>query len=146
MAINLASLMLEDALTSIVGKLRIVKSQTQTTIARIDAGATADEVINIMRGLQTSSDIITTAKAAPGLGQYAKDQFGDAALDIVADVNATLAAMAAAVAWIAANFPQDVNGYILKDKIVNGALENRSFTPAQMAGLKTQLNAILATL
>lgn len=145
MALNLNTLLLADAFNNIFSKLRIVKNQTQATVARIDAGATADEVINIMRGLQTSYDIINTAKTTPGLAQYAKDQLGDAALDIAAEVNATLAAMASAVTWITNNFPKDANGYILKDKILNGALDVRAFTPAQMAGLKTQLNAILAT-
>jgi len=145
MALNLNTLLLADAFASIFGKLRIVKSQTQATIARIDSGATADEVINIMRGLQTSYDIINTAKTTPGLAQYAQDQLGDSVLDIAAEVNATLAAMAATVTWIANNFPKDASGYILKDKIVNGSIDNRVFTPAQMAGLKTQLNAIIST-
>lgn len=146
MTINLNALLLQDVLTTIVSKLRLLRSQVQATITRIEAGATADEVINIMRSLQTSYDIINGLKSSPGLGQYAKDQFGDAALDIAADLNATLTAVAAAVTWITTSFPKDASGYILKDKIVNGAIDNRIFTPAQMANLKTQLNAILATL
>lgn len=146
MAINLTSLLLGQAFTDIIGKLKFVKASTQTAISQIDTGATADQIISMMRGLKTSLDIINAAKSAPGLAQYAKDQYWDAAFDIAAEINASVSAMNTAVLWIETNMPKDANGYLLKDRIVNGNIENRVFTPAQLAGLKTQLNAILSTL
>jgi hypothetical protein len=81
-----------------------------------------------------------------GLGQYAKDQFGNQALDIVAEFNAMTSAVDACGTWINSNVPKDGSGYLLKDKLTVSGVDVRTFTSAATAGLRTQIDSLLATI
>jgi hypothetical protein len=82
--------------------------------------------------------------ALPGLAAYAKTEYADANLDIVAELNAVITACDNCVSWVGTNFPKDANGYLLIHKIANGDIEVRTFAPAALSGFATQLGALLA--
>ena len=145
MALKLQTYVLDTALKTIQEKAKLVRDAAISVKAQCDTGPVqSDIVVGIMRNLKVQYDIINAAKATPGLNVYARNEFNDPALDYVAEVDAALAAMATCFAWVNTNFPKDANGYLLKDKIVNGAIENRVFAQATTAGLSTALGTLIA--
>ena len=86
-------------------------------------------------------------KAVPGIAQYAKDQVDNQLIDIVAEFNAMQTAIVDVITWVTTNIPKDGSGYLLVRQIdVGNNIVDRQFTPAQSAGLRTQLDALLATI
>ena len=145
MALKLQTYVLDTALKTIQEKAKVVRDQAALIKGQIDAGPVqSDIVVNLMRNLKVAYDVINTAKATPGLNVYARNEFNDPALDYVAEVDAALAAMLTCYSWVNTNFPKDASGYLLKDKIVNGAIENRVFAQSATAGLSTALGTLIA--
>lgn len=145
MALKLQTYVLDSALETIQQKAKTVRDTAVTIKTQIDAGPVpSDVVINLMRHMRIAHDVMSAAKAMPGLNEYAKNEFNDPLLDYVAEVNTALSAMLACYTWVNTNFPKDASGYLLKDKIVNGVIENRIFTQAQTAGLSTALATLIA--
>ena len=145
MALKLQTYVLDTALKTIQEKAKLVRDAAVNVKAQVDSGPVqSDIVVGIMRNLKVQYDIINAAKATPGLNEYAKVEFDDPTLDYVAEVDAALAAMATCFSWVNTNFPKDANGYLLKDKIVNWAIENRVFAQAQTVGLSTALGTLIA--
>lgn len=131
---------------AIMSKAAAIKNGAQTVQAQIAAGPiSADVVINILRGLKQAYDTFTEHVAQPGLNAYASLVKDDQNLDFVAETNAAKAACLAAFNWIDNNFPKDANGYLLKDKIVAGNIEARTFSSASMSGMNTVLEQLVAT-
>ena len=146
MALNITTTPVAQAFETLLQKATTLKGNVQTVRTTLATTNTpADTVINIMRHIQVARDVIASAKAAAGLNAYAQEQFNDPAVDVVAEADAVIAACNGVLTWTATNFPKDASGYLLKDKIANGTIENRVFTPAAMAGLVTQLDPLLAT-
>ena len=146
MALKLQTYVLDTALDTIQSKAKLVRDTASNIKAQVDAGPIqSDIVVGLMRNMKIQYDIISAAKATPGLNAYARTEFNDPTLDYVAEVDAALAAMATTYNWVNTNFPKDASGYLLKDKIVNGAIENRVFSQAATAGLSTALATLIAT-
>ena len=145
MALKLQTYVLDTALKTIQEKAKVVRDQAALIKGQIDAGPVQSDIVaNLMRNLKVAYDVINTAKATPGLNVYARNEFNDQALDYVAEVDAALAAMLTCYSWVNTNFPKDASGYLLKDKIVNGAIENRVFAQSATAGLSTALGTLIA--
>lgn len=85
------------------------------------------------------------AAAVPGLAAYAQAQLGNPSLDIAAEFSAMVAQVVATRDWIITNFPS-AGGYIQKDTLDASGVTVRQFTPAQTAGLRTVLDALIATI
>lgn len=146
MALKVTTLPVAQAFNNLLQRSSTLKSNVQTVRGALaTANTNADVVINIMRHIRTARDEITTAKVVAGLDSYAKAQFNDTTVDIVKEANDVITACNNVLSWIAANFPSGAGGFILKDKIVDGQIEARVFTPTAMAGLITQLDALIAT-
>lgn len=91
--------------------------------------------------------MLDRAAAVPGIAQYARDQIGDQVLDVVAEFTAMRAVIIATRDWIMANFPKDGSGYLLLMSFTaDGRYTFRTLTTAQTAGLRTQLDALIATI
>lgn len=145
MALKLQEYVLDSALETIQAKGKGVRDTAAIIKAQIDAGPIASEiVINLMRHMRTAYDIISAAKVTPGLNAYAQNEFDDPAYDYVAEVNAVLAAMLTTYQWVNTSFPKDVNGYLLKDKLVDGVVVNRVFAQQDTVGLSTALATLIA--
>lgn len=91
----------------------------------------------------------TYAKASaltPGLEDYVKAQYADSAINIVTEYNTMIAAVDAAIAWIAGNVPKS-GGYVQLDQWANnGTITRRTFSTASLAGLRTVLDSVAATI
>ncbi len=146
MALPVREYVLDTGLQAALGKAKAIRSVVQTAKTAIDAGpsTSADQIMNLMNGIKTSRDIFTQVAALPGLLAYARNEYADATLDMPAELTAVATACDNCLSWIATNFPKDANGWLLKDKIVNGVIEPRTFTPAALSGFSTQLGSLLA--
>ena len=89
---------------------------------------------------------ITSLTTTPGLGAYAQQQKNNAALDVVAEFNTMLAALTNVTNWIANNFPKDANGFLLAQTLGATRPTDRTFTTAELATFRTQLDALIATI
>lgn len=91
---------------------------------------------------------LVAVRDVPGIGPYAQEQLGDGTLNVATEFNAMIAAIDNVITWIRNNFPvaTGANAGVLLAQVfgVNGR-EDRLFTSTQTAGLRTQLDALIAT-
>lgn len=122
-----------------------IKRQSQTLHDASAAGEIdASYVTGLSIALADAVDKFQQYASTPGLPAYAQQQTGSS-VDIVAEWQALLTEINATKAWIAANFPKDGNGYLLYHSFnAAGRVVVRQLTPAQTAGLRTQLASLIA--
>lgn len=107
----------------------------------------AARLIALSRELADAKVIFQKCAAVSGISAYAQDQIADPSLNVTTAFNAMVTELTNTIAWITANFPKDASGYLLYMQFdVNGYVVNRTFTPAQTTGLRTVLNALIATI
>jgi hypothetical protein len=106
----------------------------------------ASRVLSMWTRLNDAIARLTAIAAIPGIGAWAKEEMNDPALDVATEFNAMMGTMADARDWIAANFPKDASGYLLEKQFSGTEIVSRTFTPAQTAGLRTELDALIATI
>jgi hypothetical protein len=111
------------------------------------AGIYADRLTRFVETITDSLERLAVLAAVPGLLPYIREQLNDPAFDVVAEYNATRAAMESARSWILGAFPVDGNGYLLYHQFgLGGRIVVRQLAPAQLGGLVTELNALIATI
>lgn len=115
-----------------------------TKMAAGDVGAAY--VLGIYTRLAGVQASLNTAKATPGIAAYAQTQKDDGTLDVVAEFNSVLAAIAGAITWIETSFPTSTEDWLQSQKMESGSITERQFTPAQTSGLRAALAAIIATI
>jgi hypothetical protein len=89
------------------------------------------------------------ASQVPGIGTYAQQQINDTTVNVTAEFNAMMAQIDNAVAVIMANFPKDGSGRLLFLTFAadnSGRNTSIAFMAAQMAAVKTALDALVATI
>ena len=125
--------------------LRATVSDLRTESVSADIPRT--RVVGLMGLLAGAIDRLTAAAAVSGIGQYAKDQYADQNLDVVADFQSAVAAATSLRDWIYNNFPTDAgSGAWLATSYDNAGTETvLLFTSAQLSGFRTQADAFLAT-
>lgn len=147
MALNSNAIKAQQAFETIMGKASVLRGNLQSQRVTLSAnGASADVVLNAMRGVKVTRDLMAANVTAPGLQAYARFIYDDPAKDFIAAVNSATTACDALLSWVVANFPKDAEGYLLKDKITNGEIVARTFTAAAMAGLVAQIDTLIAAL
>jgi len=84
----------------------------------------------------------------PGLAEYAKTQYDDAALDIAAEYTAMRDAAIALRDWIHTNMPADAgSGAVLLESLnADGSLSPLTVSSAASAGFRTEADAFIATI
>lgn len=134
-----------DGINSRAIKLKSYCQQLRTASA---AGPVqSGQIISVYQSLRQDRAALVTASSTPGLAQYAKDQKNNQGLDIVAEFNAMISAIDTATAWIDANFPKDPGtGSLLERTLSSEGPVERTFTTAQLAGFRTQLDSVIATI
>ena|ERR1043166_4600884 len=125
-----------------------IKTQTQNVRAQSAAGTLGASVL--LAYLTEVADVRTQLlidAAVPGIGAYAQSQINDATFDVSAAFTAMVNQLTSARDWIIANFPKDASGFLLAQTLAaDGHQQDRVFTAAQTAGLRTTLDALLATI
>ena len=116
---------------------------------KLAAGPVTATVIldDLLAELRSSRATLISSQNTSVILAYAREQFDDNAIDLPAEFTALIAAIDAVITWIVDNFPAGAGGYLERYQIAgNGALTDRSFTSAQTAGLRTQLQALFAAI
>lgn len=140
---GMLSLVLED-----IDRRAIHIRQTAINVrAECAAGnVPSSRILNLFVFLKQERSAIVTASGTPGIVQFARDQKNSGTLDVVVEFNAMIAAIDGTTDWIDANFPKDGSGFLLAQTLTGSGPLDRTFTPAQTAGLRTQLDAVVASI
>lgn len=139
---------LADAYRLLKGRASDVRSQSVSLRAASIAGVvSADRILNYLAMLARSKTEMTTLAVIPGLAAYAQAQENNGTLNITTEYTTMVTQIDATVAWIVANFPQDGSGFKLAFTMANdGTLAYRTFNTPTLAGFRTALDALIATI
>lgn len=102
----------------------------------------SEAIIALYRYLTQVKARLTLFAAVPGIVQHVKDAEGNQSYDISTEITALQAEMAAAMTWVEDNFPSS-GDYLLFLRIVDTVITPRLFSPAQTAGLRTELQGVV---
>jgi hypothetical protein len=122
---------------------RYCQEFTTASAARAMSASDLEEMLSHLAGFSTYAK---ASALTPGLEDYVKAQYADSAINIVTEYNTMIAAVDAAIAWIAGNVPKS-GGYVQLDQWANnGTITRRTFSTASLAGLRTVLDSVAATI
>lgn len=142
-----SQLTLEQALTNTRTKERLVR---QTVVDIRDASLAGDISRNKIMLLPTTIadalDVWNAAAAVTGISQYTKDQVADQALNVVTQFNTMVAEATSVRNWIIANFPANAGFLLERSFDANGRMVLGTLSTAQTAGLRTELNKLIAAI
>lgn len=140
---GMLSLTLEEIDQRLLSLKRFVQ---QLRAASATGNILAQDILGCYTFLKRERAFLVTRAAVSGLSAYAQAQKNQPGLDVVAEFNTVIATLDAVTGWMASNFPQDGNGFLLSHSFGPDGLVDRQFTPAQTAGLRTQLDTVLAAI
>lgn len=125
-----------------------LKQRVDTFIASSSAGNTsASEVLFLADELRAAKNQLSSAAQVPGIVETARAEEADTEYDPVTEFAALLAEIDSVIAWIAANFPQDADGYVLAFTFNADLSQNyREFTPSMLNGLRAELNKVSSSI
>lgn len=124
-----------------------VKGRAQALRTASAAGpVTAQQVLDLTVLLAEARARFVTASQVPGLAAYAQDQVGNPSLNVVAEFNAMMVQIDATVSWVRTNLPNDGTYLLAVTLGADGRYAWRTFQSAVTAGLRTQLDALIATI
>lgn len=128
--------------------LQVKSSAQQIRSASLSGPIGANNVITYVGDLADNRDRLAALASAPGLAAYAQAQYNNGSLDIAAEFTATLAQIDATRTWIITNYPKAATTNELKEKTfdANGRVVLNTFSTASLAGFRTQLDALIATI
>jgi hypothetical protein len=125
-----------------------MKSVAQSTRNQSAASTlTGSSIINVTAGFAAAKTILQRVAAVPGIGAYAQNQVNDPTLVIGTEFTAMVNALTSCIDWVVANYPKDGSGFLLVQTILpSGLTQERIFTAAATAGLRVQLDALIAAI
>lgn len=127
-----------------------VKSRTVSLNTAAAAGSISSSLIlDYATFLADAKIALQSAASVQGIAAYAQEQIADPTFDIVASYTDMVNAINSVTAWVIANFPKDANGFLLAKTFTavnDGRTQDRTFTPAQTATLRTVLDTLTATI
>lgn len=122
------------------------KSLAEASKASMEAGnVTSSQILRLHLEMLSADSQMAAIAAVPGIVQYAKDQKNDQALDVIAEFQAMRAAVQGVAAAIVTAFPTS-GIYLLAVSFDAQGTVDRQFTPAQTAGIRTTLDAVVASI
>lgn len=134
-----------DAIRNIAGQVKVNSANLRNDSAAGDVAA--DRVVRYVALLAEAISNLPRWTQVPGLLPYVREQLDAPTFDIVSEYNAMLAQIVACRDWIIANFPKDGAGYLLYHQFnAGGRVDVRQLTTAQLAGLRAQLDNLIATI
>lgn len=137
---------LASALLEIMTIASAVKSRASALSVQSAAQPVAgSSIIAAMRQFIESRARLLTLAAVPGLGAYAQEQLNDATINVANEFSALTAGLDQIRDWMETNFPKNAAGYLLREQFdSNGRVAERFFSPAELAQLRTRLDALSA--
>ena len=142
MAFRASNQSLQDVLVQIKRTAFAVKRDAQSL--RSDSATAAipfARIQDFFRSLQVRRTDMTARAGTAGLADYAKGQENDPGYDVVAEFNVMKAAIQTTEDWIVINMPASIAVSSSTSDIVLA-----EFSPAELAGLRTQLDALIAAI
>lgn len=148
MAYPASTELLSQALNQLDGIMLMVKSLSTSLRTKSAAGAIpASDVTDYLSRVADFRDRLAVLAQTPGLGAYAQAQKSLPSLDVAAEYAATVTQIDATRSWIITNFPKDASNNLSIVKFdANGRTVTNTFSSAALAGLRTQLAALEATI
>lgn len=149
MGVPAANLSLANALSQVQQIAAGWKGYAQQAVATLQAGnVDSNWVFSFLDTMRSNYLRMNTLAGMVGLDTYAVQNIPGYGGTLSSDVAATQNAAVACVSWVVANFPKDsTNSFILSHTLnADGTRTPRTFAPADTAGLRTVLNAFIATI
>lgn len=141
-----------ETLSSAWEGARSIASKIKSQCVALKASSLAGDigaytVLNFLRNMADSRARLAILAAVPGLAAYAQAQLNDNTLNVATEFAGMVNAVDGLRTWIITNFPKDGNGYLLRDQLdAEGRMVERMFSTVAMAGLRTQLDAVTASI
>ncbi len=124
-------------------KARSTSARDRAAVENVTALAILDLQASLKKGL----DRLNVLKTASGLAAYAQEQLDDLGFDIVAEFTVMLTEVQLVLDQIKSDLPTSPGGFVESRRIEpDDTITNNTFTPSQTAGLRTRLNALIATI
>lgn len=136
-----------EAWATVRAVLRMGKQEAQSLRAAAAAAPVSSELVVRMTTICADVDAeLVTAAAVPGIVAYIRDQRDNQSLDVSGEMTAIRTALANVISEVVANFPA-ANGFLQAIQLqASGRYTWRTLTVAQTAGLRTQLDALIASI
>jgi hypothetical protein len=141
---------LSDVWTFARGMAAQVRSRAVSLSASAAGASTpASMVLDAATFFADAKAALLKASQVGGIGAYAQAQINDATVNVATEFNSMMSAIDAVTAAIISNFPKDASSRLLfltfsADN--SGRNTSSTFTAAQMAPVKTALDALIATI
>lgn len=131
----------EDA-QSIARQLKSAAQAMKDT--SLGAATASTRVLHFERELRSYHGKLAVIGALPDITEYVT-ALPDTPLgyDVALEFTTMQNTIAATVTWIRNNFPKEIGGYLLAQTWGANGPVDRTFTSAELAGLRTQIDALL---
>ena len=141
----------QNSLTYALGVVQNYAAQTKdraTNAVAVLAGGSVDTVFvfNLLDQLSGLISNLNAVKTTSGLNAYATSEVPGYAGNMTNDITATINAAQACIDWVVANFPVSAPWLLAFQLNADGSRTSRLFTSVQTAGLRTNLQSLLATI
>lgn len=124
----------------------VKNNASQVSAASLAGPVTAMAILRLVDLLASALVRLNQCAAVPGIAAYAQAQVNNPGFDVVGAFNAMTAGITSTVQWVMQNFPAS-GGFLLVDTFNgDGTRTSRSFDTATLAGFRTQLAALIATI
>jgi hypothetical protein len=120
------------------------KRQIQGYQATFNSDQLAGSILSMTTTLASYRTRISAYVATPGLSEVAQSALNDPTANTVVYVQSLQSAIDAVLAWVSGALPSSGGYNLILTLNANGTFTWRTFTTAQLAGLRTQLTALLA--
>ena len=141
MAFKASNIIPEQGYTQAKRSVLNLQRYCQAKSSNLDIGIDANDLLGILATLKQASIDLTAFKAITGIAAYAIEQEVDVSYDVVAEFNALIAFVDAAVTNISTAIPE-AGGFLQIISLTGSDVVWREFTPAQLSVVKTNLDAI----
>lgn len=119
---------------------------TDTKAAALAGPISANVIRQLLDKLISAKAKFAEITAIPGIAAYAEAQEGDSAYDVSAEFTAMTSEVDGILNWVIANIPTGTGGFVLTETWSTSGVSVRTFSTAQTAGLRTELDALIATI
>ncbi len=127
--------------------LRLKSEAAAMSASSLTGNLTALAVVVYQDRIKENLVRLETLRGAPGIGQFAKDQFADQLFDISLEFDAMLLEVQNVLTWIRVNIPTDAGGFVEAQTIeLDDTITNRTFSSAQTVTFRVQLDALIASI
>ncbi len=127
--------------------LRLKGEAAQISERSLAGNLTALDVLVYQERVKASLSRLEILRTAPGVGQFAKDQFADQLFDIAIEFDAMLLEMQNVLTWIRVNIPTSAGGFVEAQTIeLDDTVIKRTFSSAQTVTFRVQLDALIASI